>query len=103
MFGKIDKCRSISNDVKVVLGRHSVCAFVSTAPCFFFEKAKWFLYVSEQAFLENYYAEEGFPVVTGSDVWDWEGTHIGGGTIIAAGVVVRDVQPYSVVGGVPAM
>lgn len=48
-------------------------------------------------------------IVIGNDVWIGlnvillEGVHIGDGAIIAAGsVVVKDVEPYSIVGGVPA-
>lgn len=49
------------------------------------------------------------PVVIGNDVWIdanvviLPGVHIGDGAIVAAGAVVtKDVEPYSIVGGVPA-
>lgn len=49
------------------------------------------------------------PVAIGDDVWIGQraiilpGVTIGGGSIIAAGAVVTsDVEPYSIVGGVPA-
>lgn len=52
---------------------------------------------------------ENEPVEIGNDVWIGAnvcllpGVHIGDGAIIAAGaVVVKDVEPYSIVGGVPA-
>lgn len=53
--------------------------------------------------------EEYRPVVIGDDVWIGgrvtilPGVTIGGGSVIAAGAVVTgDVEPYSIVGGVPA-
>jgi len=49
------------------------------------------------------------PISIGNDVWIGarvfirDGVHIGDGAIVAAGaVVVRDVAPYSIVGGTPA-
>lgn len=49
------------------------------------------------------------PVVIGNDVWIGAnvvilpGVHIGNGAVIAAGAVVsHDVEPYAIVGGVPA-
>jgi len=52
---------------------------------------------------------ENFAVEIGSDVWIGshviikEGVRIGDGAVIAAGAVVtKDVDPYTVVGGVPA-
>lgn len=53
--------------------------------------------------------ENDLPVVIDDDVWVGsgaiilKGVHVGRGAIIAAGAVVtRDVQPYSIVAGVPA-
>lgn len=53
--------------------------------------------------------EEEKPVYIGDDVWIGDrviilpGVHIGNGCIIAAGAVVTaDVEPYTIVGGVPA-
>lgn len=53
--------------------------------------------------------EEERPVVIGNDVWIGDkvtilpGVNIGDGSIIGAGAVVtHDVEPYSIVGGVPA-
>lgn len=52
---------------------------------------------------------EHIPVTVGNDVWIGaratilDGVHIGDGAIVAAGaVVVKDVAPFEVVGGVPA-
>ena len=53
--------------------------------------------------------KERHPVIIEDDVWIGHrviilpGVHIGKGAIIAAGAVVtKDVEPYSIVGGVPA-
>lgn len=53
--------------------------------------------------------EEEKPVVIGNDVWIGErviilpGVRVGDGAILAAGsVVTKDVEPYSIVAGVPA-
>ena len=53
--------------------------------------------------------KEVAPVVIGDDVWIGSrviilpGVKIGNGSVIGAGAVVtKDVEPYSVVGGVPA-
>lgn len=108
--GRIGKYCSIASDVKVVLGRHPAEKFVSTAPCFFsLNRQNGMTYVNDRKFTENVYAEGKYPVCIGNDVWIgfgariMEGVTIGDGAIIAAGaVVVKDVEPYSIVGGVPA-
>lgn len=63
----------------------------------------------ENAFYENSAIRDNKPVVIGNDVWIGAyvsilpGVHIGDGAVIAAGAVVtKDVEPYAVVGGVPA-
>lgn len=54
-------------------------------------------------------AKDVRPVIIGNDIWIGSrviilpGVNIGDGSIIGAGAVVtRDIEPYSVVGGVPA-
>jgi acetyltransferase-like isoleucine patch superfamily enzyme len=67
-------------------------------------------FVDETIFDEVTYADtQKRHVVIGNDVWIGanatllNGVHIGDGAIVAAGaVVVKDVPPYTVVGGVPA-
>lgn len=58
---------------------------------------------------KNLEKEEKAPIEIGNDVWIGcnvtivRGVKIGDGAIIAAGsVVTKDVQPYTIVGGVPA-
>lgn len=114
---KLDFCRigrfcSIGNYVHVVRGRHPSKDWVSTAPCFFSDrKQSGFSYVKEQRFEEFKWLDEKKKICIeiGNDVWIgdhvliMEGVRIGDGAIIAAGsVVVKDVEPYAIVGGNPA-
>ena len=85
------------------LGRHPV-QYLSTHPVFYSKLAQ-----AGITFSNDNYFEELLPVTIGNDVWIsagatiLDGVRIGDGAIIAAGaVVVRDVEPYSIVGGVPA-
>ncbi|MBR7012658.1 MAG: CatB-related O-acetyltransferase [Muribaculaceae bacterium] len=51
----------------------------------------------------GYYTEIGNDVWIGTGVMILDGVHIGDGAVIAAGAVVtKDVEPYTIVGGVPA-
>ncbi len=114
---KLDFCRigrycSIGNHVHVVRGRHPSRDWVSTAPCFFSErKQSGFTYAKQQRFEEFKWLDEKKKICIeiGNDVWIgdhvliMEGVRIGDGAIIAAGaVVVKDVEPYAIVGGNPA-
>ncbi len=63
----------------------------------------------ENANYENSYLRNNRPVVIGNDVWIGAnvvilpGVTVGDGAILAAGTVVtKDVDPYAIVGGVPA-
>lgn len=109
--GKIGRYCSIASNVNVVLGSHPTSVFVSSHPAFFSTlKQAGFTYVNDTFFDENKTADaEGNPVVIGNDVWIGSGAMIisgvtiGDGAIIAAGAVVnKDVEPYTIVGGVPA-
>lgn len=108
---EIGRFCSIAANVKTVNGFHPTESFVSTHPAFFSTyKQAGFTYVEKKAFQEIKHADENkHAVVIGNDVWIGEnaiilaGVHIGDGAVIAAGAVVtKDVQPYAIVGGVPA-
>ena len=110
IHAKIGRFCSISSKVDVVLGNHPT-AFISTSPCFYSPlKQSGFTYSESSKFDELSYAdEEKHPVVVGNDVWIgygatiMSGVTVGDGAVIAAGAVVtKDVEPYSIVGGVPA-
>ncbi len=96
---------SIAGEVVAGLGKHPSRDFVSTHPAFYSPNNAGFpmAFVSKKLFLE------GAPVTIGHDVWVGfraiilDGVQIGDGAIVAAGSVVsHDVEPYSIVGGVPA-
>ena len=100
---------SIGSNVKIGLGSHPTSLF-STHPIFYSEKASisfMFKGVPTNKFKASY---TEFPrTIIGSDVWIGDnaivigGVEIGHGSVIAAGsVVTKKVEPYSVVGGVPA-
>lgn len=102
----LGKFCSIAPKVKIGLGAHPVDT-VSTHPAFFIDRMH-----KKKTFTGNDFKQifEQFPpVVIGNDVWIGEsalikeGVTIGDGAIVAAGAVVtKNVEPYSIVGGVPA-
>lgn len=101
---KIGKFCSISRDVKINLGNHPT-KFLSTSPLFYSKNNIFKKYIGS----ENINFEEFEEVLIGNDVWIGSnslimgGVIIGNGAIVAAGAVVtKDVQPYSIVAGVPA-
>ena len=96
---------SIAGYVVAGLGKHPTRDFVSTHPAFCSPKNTGFpiAFVDEKIFVD------GAPITIGNDVWIGfraiilDGVNVGDGAIIAAGAVVsHDVEPYSIVGGVPA-
>lgn len=109
---QIGRYCSIGPHVHVVHGRHPSREYVSTHPAFYAKQTPIYKsYVAENSFEEFVYAnkEKQLYVTVGNDVWIgdgallMEGVHIADGTIIAAGaVVVKDTEPYSIVGGNPA-
>lgn len=95
----------IASRVVTVGGNHPTSGWVSLHPAFFsVQKQCGMTYVTEQKYEEN---KQGVKV--GNDVWIgdsaiiMDGVTIGDGAIVAAGSLVnKDVEPYSIVGGVPA-
>ena len=109
LYTKIGRYSCIGPNVKIIYGHHPV-SFVSVHPAFYsLRKQSGFTYVQKSKFEEFRYANEDYLVCIGNDVWIgdgakiMEGIQIGDGAIVAAGALVtKDVEPYTVVGGVPA-
>lgn len=95
---------SFGPQVLAGLGRHPT-DYVSTSAAFYSPNNNG----CRISFVDKSLFEESLPIVIGSDVWLGartiiiDGVTIGHGAIVAAGAVVtKDVQPYTIVGGVPA-
>ncbi|QMU27568.1 CatB-related O-acetyltransferase [Adhaeribacter radiodurans] len=97
----IGKFCSIGLFVSICPGKHPTSTFVSTSPVFYSLHKPTFS--SFQAFNESGGVEIGHDVWIGSNSIILDDVKIGHGAIVAAGSVVnRDVEPYAIVGGVPA-
>lgn len=98
---KIGSFTSISFGVKIGLRNHPLSA-ISTSPVFYGSRRGW---LTENRFpvTDNLLVEIGHDVLISANVIILEGVKVGTGSVIAAGAVVnKDVEPYSIVGGVPA-
>ena len=98
----IGKFCSIASNVTIGISTHP-CSLVSTHPAFY-SNSKLF-----KTFSDKVYINESGNVKIGNDVWIGEGVlimggiKIGDGAILAAkSVVTRNVEPFEIVGGVPA-
>jgi acetyltransferase-like isoleucine patch superfamily enzyme len=85
------------------LGKHPT-KWISTHPVFYSPlKQTGISFCKESHFDENQMVSVGSDVWIGAGVLVLDGVKIGDGAIVAAGAVVtRDVEPYAIVGGVPA-
>lgn len=111
---RIGRFCSIGPYVKTIVGRHPTMAFISTYPSFYYDTTDQlgFTFYSGKSLYNTCpkpLTEDKYDIVIGNDVWIGAsviilgGITIGDGAIIAAGAVVtKDVEPYSIVGGVPA-
>jgi len=101
----------IGQHVETGFGNHPT-DWVSTHPAFYsLQSQAGFTFADKQLLSEHKYAdsEQKYYVCIGNDVWIgndvkiMDGVTVGDGAILAMGsVVVKDVEPYSIVGGVPA-
>lgn len=100
---KIGSFCSIGPECSIGLGMHPT-NYVSTFPAFFSTaKQGQITFVSENSYNEFETISIGNDVWIGTNVIILDGVKIGNGAIIAAGAVVtKDVEPYVIVGGVPA-
>ena len=109
---QIGKYTCIGPRVLNITGKHPTRDFVSIHPAFFSVQHEiGFTYVNKEKYEELAFADAGKKVniEIGNDVWIGasvtiiDGVKIGDGAIIAAGAIVtKDVEPYTIVGGIPA-
>lgn len=99
----IGKFCSIGPNFKAGQGIHPT-NYLSTHPNFYSIQPHIINpFVKSQEFKENKITSIGNDVWIGANVFLMDGVEIGDGAIIAAGAVVtKNVEPYSVVGGVPS-
>lgn len=108
-YTRIGRYCCIGPRVRIIRGQHPT-SFVAMHPAFYsLEKQVGFTYARNKKFEEYRYAGEGYLVFIGNDVWIgdsakiMEGVKIGDGAVVAAAALVtKDVEPYTIVGGVPA-
>jgi chloramphenicol O-acetyltransferase type B len=100
----IGKFCSFGPNILIAPGKHPTKTFVSTHPALFSNPT----YCQKNFFDKDYHNPERH-VTIGNDVWICanvvitDGVTIGDGAIIGANAVVTtDIEPYSIVGGVPA-
>ncbi len=104
----IGRYTSVGDNVVVVSATHPMEPFASTHPAFYRENSRE-RFVGADRFCEYLTCDNGIAVEIGNDVWIGShvlikgGLKIGDGAVVAMGAVVtKDVEPYSIVGGVPA-
>ena len=97
---EIGKFCSIANDVKIFLDGEHETNNISTYP---------FGYFKGFTSLKKYRTKSKGKIIIGNDVWIGygvtilSGVNIGNGAVIGArSLIVNDVPPYTIVGGVPA-
>ncbi len=100
----VGKFCSIGPELLAGLGKHPTSNFVSSHPALYAPaNSSPIRFVNDQKFNEFERISIGNDVWIGARVTIVDGVIIGDGAVIAAGAVVtKDVEPYSIVGSVPA-
>lgn len=90
--------------VRIGPGRHPTSGFVSSHPIFYsLERHTGVTFVDRPRFDEHVETTIGHDVWIGANAVIADGVTVGHGAIIGAGAVVtRAIEPYTIVGGVPA-
>ena len=99
----IGKFCSIATGAKIGLGIHPL-NFISTSPLFYSKSnpLRQSL-VEKSSFTQSKLTRIGNDVWIGANATILDGINVGDGAVIGANsVVTKDVEPYSIVGGVPA-
>ena len=102
---KIGKFTCIGPNVSTGMGAHPSSEFVSSHPLFYstLGQSSGLVLVEKNLFDEFPFTEIGNDVWIGNNATIKYGIKIGDGAIIGSGAVVtKNVEPYSIVGGVPA-
>lgn len=111
VLGRIGRYCSIADNVVFLTKTHPITEFVSTHPAFYSLKRQCGMtFAKEQMFDEEpCYQGENVSIIVGNDVYIGYGAviigpcRIGDGAVVAAGsVVTKDIEPFTIVGGVPA-
>jgi acetyltransferase-like isoleucine patch superfamily enzyme len=100
----IGKFCSIGHGCRIGVGIHPT-SHVSTSPVFYSTKKQAGVsYAPNDLFQENREISIGHDVFVGANAVILDGVNIGTGAVIGAGsVVTRDVAPYTLAAGVPAL
>ena len=111
---KIGRFCCIADNVYTVIGNHPT-EFVTMHPSFYYDTSSQIGFTFHKGsplfdkINKNLNGDSKYTISIGNDVWIGshalilEGVSIGDGAVIAAGsVVVKDVEPYTIVGGIPA-
>lgn len=105
---KIGRFCGIGENVNIRLFEHPI-HMVAISPCFYRKEHTLQTFVDENLFEDLKSDGDGYSVVIGNDVWIGSnvsiksGVTVGDGAVIGTGaVVMKDVEPYAIVAGVPA-
>lgn len=102
---KVGKFTCIGPNSNTGMGAHPSSEFVSSHPLFYstLGQSSGLVIVEKTLFDEFPATEIGNDVWIGNNVTIRPGVKVGDGAIVGSGAVVtKDVEPYSIVGGVPA-